>query len=83
MTRMQHVAREHVGEESDGERDQPHELGDDLEEHDQGEQPLGTPGGIQLLKYLTGPLYRMPSTCVAKKVTSASASVTLRFAVAA
>ena len=39
--------------------------------------------GIQLLKYLTGPFARMPSTCVKTKVISASASVTERVEVAA
>ena len=32
--------------------------------------------GIQLLKYLTGPFQRMPSTWVKTNVISASASVT-------
>src|SRR5438477_5101826 len=36
----QDVAGEHVGEETDGERDQPHELPEDLERHDQREERL-------------------------------------------
>src|SRR5918911_2650733 len=36
----QHVAGEHVGEEPDAEGDQPHELPEDLERHDQREQQL-------------------------------------------
>src|SRR3954452_23359955 len=36
----QDVAREHVREEPDAERDQPHELAEDLERHDQPEQRL-------------------------------------------
>src|SRR5437764_3747564 len=36
----QDVAGEHVREETDGERDQPHELAEDLERHDQREERL-------------------------------------------
>src|SRR5215212_4973430 len=36
----QDVAREHVREEPDAERDQPHELAEDLERHDQREEGL-------------------------------------------
>src|SRR5262249_61513560 len=36
----QDVAREHVREEPHAEGDQPHELAEDLERHDEDEQPL-------------------------------------------
>src|SRR5215471_3354658 len=36
----QDVAGEHVGEEPDAQRDQPHELAEDLERHDQDQEPL-------------------------------------------
>src|SRR2546423_8198223 len=35
----QHVAGEHVGEESDAQRDQPHELPEDLDHRDERQQP--------------------------------------------
>ena len=45
----QHVAGEHVGVETDGEADQPHDLADDLDRDDEDGSPFGT-SGIQLLK---------------------------------
>ena len=47
-----------------------------------GRIAFGT-SGIQLLKYLPVPLYRIPSKCVKIHVISASASVTLIEEVAA
>ena len=47
-----------------------------------GRIAFGT-SGIQLLKYLRVPLFRIPSTCVKVQVISASASVTLIEEVAA
>ena len=48
-----------------------------------GIKNFGTPSGIQLFTYLIGPLYRTPSTWVPTNVSNASASATLRLAVAA
>ena len=66
---------EHVREETDGERDQAHELAEDLERDDQEQQRLRRLGD-PALEVAAGPFQRMPSKWVKTKVSSASASVT-------
>ena len=56
----QDVAGEHVREEPDAERDQPHELAEDLERHDQEQEALRRLGD-PALEVARGPFHLIPS----------------------
>jgi hypothetical protein len=66
---------EHVREESDAQRDQAHELTEDLQRHDQEQQRLRRLRD-PALEVFAGAVPADPLECVKTKVSSASASVT-------